>query len=89
MDHLTLKESIMFDYEIQLAADRLADAIQFRQYANGYWFPDLLVDRNAIKLLKIRYKPTKSEDEVLTQFCGVAFVQFNTPALGSKCKGIM
>jgi hypothetical protein len=76
---------IMFNFEIEPAAQRLADAIQFRQ-KGGYWFPDLTVDRNAITLAKIRYKPSKSEDEVLAQFANVAFVQFNEPPLGQPRK---
>jgi len=74
----------MFNHEIQPAFDRLADAIQFRQKGGGYWFPDTLTDRNAIRLSKIAYKPTKDPDDVLRQFSGVCFCQFNTPPLGRR-----
>jgi hypothetical protein len=71
----------MFNHEIQPARERLADAIQFRQTTDGYWFPDELVDRNARTLTKIRTPMTKSEDEILAAFSGVCFCQFNTPPL--------
>lgn len=72
----------MFNFEASQAQERLADAIQFRRKGGGYWYPDLPVDRHAIWLAKIEYRHTKSEDDALTQFANVAFVQFNEPPLG-------
>ena len=71
----------MFNYEVKAATERLDCAIQFRQI-RGYWYPDLTVDRNAVALTKICFRPCKTEDEVLEQFANVAFCQFNEPALG-------
>lgn len=67
----------MFCYEVIKAQHRIQDAIQFSRKGGGYWFPDLLVDRAAIRLLKVSYKPTKDADEVLAQFTGLCFIQFN------------
>lgn len=79
----------MFNHKIGPASERLADAIQFRQMGGGYWFPDTLTDRNAIRLSKVTYQPARSEDDVLGQFAGVCFCQFNTPPLGkgAGCSG--
>ena len=77
----------MFNCEIQPPSERLADAIQFRQKGGDYWYPDTLTDRNAIRLSKITYKPAKDPDEVLRQFSGVCFCQFNTPPLGRRHAG--
>ena len=63
--------------EAQAARARLADAIQFKRKGGVYWYPDLLVDRHAIDLLGITYHPKKDEDEIITQFSGIAWIQFN------------
>jgi hypothetical protein len=74
----------MFQHERVEATVRLQDAIRFRQKAAGYWHPDTLTDRNAIALTSVVFKSSKSEDDILAQFGGVAFVQFLTPPLGRK-----
>ena len=74
----------MFSYEVQPARERLADAVHFRQAGGGYWYPDLPVDRNALHLAKVEFRPMRSEDEILTQLSGVCFCQFNAPPLGRK-----
>lgn len=64
----------MFNREIDEADTRAKDAIRFRRKGGGYYCPDLLVDRNALKLLKVQYKPTKDADNVLEQLSGLAWV---------------
>ena len=73
----------MFNFELEPAFGRLDDAVQFRQKGGGYWYPDTPTDRDAIRLTKVTFRPAKTEDEVLTQFSGVCFCQFNAPPLGS------
>jgi hypothetical protein len=73
----------MFNTERAEATVRLDTAIRFRQMGGGYWYPDTTTDRNAIKLAGVKtFKPTKTEDEILTQLSGVAFCEFLTPPLG-------
>jgi hypothetical protein len=74
----------MFDREVVPAHQRLADAIQFRQMGGGYWQPDTLTDRNAMRLSGVTYRPSRDPDAVLQQFSGVCFCQFNTPPLGRR-----
>ena len=74
----------MFTFEIEPAAQRLEQGIQFRQMGGGYWFPDTLTDRHAITLSKVCYRPSKSADAVKAQFAGIASVQFNEPPLGNS-----
>ncbi len=75
----------MFNHEVAEATVRLDTAIRFRQAGGGYWYPDTTTDRNAIKLAGVKtFKPTKTEDEMLTQLSGVAFCEFLTPPLGRK-----
>lgn len=76
----------MFNFEIEPAAQRLADAIQFRRMGGGYWFPDTLTDRHAITLSKVCYRPSQCADAVKAQFAGIASVQFNEPPLGQARK---
>ena len=64
----------MFNFELQPARERLADAIRFSRKGGGYFYPDDLTDRNAISLTKITYSPTKEWDEVVKQFANVAWV---------------
>ena len=71
----------MFNFELEPAFARLDDAVQFRQM-RGWWYPDTAADRNAIRLTKVAFRPAKTEDEILTQFPGVCFCQFNAPPLG-------
>ena len=66
------------------ATDRLDDAIQFRQAAGGSWYPDLLVDRHALHLAGVEYRPMRSRDAILIQLSGICFCQFNTPPLGRR-----
>jgi len=74
----------MFNHELLPARQRLADAIQFRQMGGGYWHPDRLTDRNAVRLSGVTYRPAKDADDVLRQFSGVCFCQFNMPPLGRR-----
>lgn len=71
----------MTEREVAEATTRRYRAIQFRQKGNGYWHYDTLTDRNAGKLTGVNFRPRLTEDEVLTDFSGVAFCQFNTPPL--------
>jgi len=66
----------MFRFEIQPAIDRLVDAVQFKRKA-GLWFPDTLVDRRAVYLSGVKFKPSGDADEILEQFSNVCFCQFN------------
>lgn len=66
----------MFNFEVEPARQRLQDAIQFRRKGGGYWCPDLLIDRNAIELAGIDYKPSRDADAVLQQFGDIAWVEF-------------
>ena len=61
------------------ARDRIQDAIQFRRWGHGYFMPNLLVDRDALRLLKIEYRPTKDPDEIHRQIGGLATLQFIEP----------
>jgi len=75
----------MFNSELAEATVRLDTAIRFRQMGGGYWYPDTTTDRNAVKLAGVKtFKPTKTEDEMLTQLSGLAFCEFLTPPLGRK-----
>ncbi|MEN6558547.1 MAG: hypothetical protein ABFC54_10250 [Thermoguttaceae bacterium] len=68
--------------EVEEGTERIDDAIQFRQKGGGYWYPDTTTDRNALRLLNVTLRPSKSADDVLTQLSGRCFCQFNTPPLG-------
>ena len=72
----------MFNREVEEATERLDDAVQFRQKGSGYWYPDTTTDRNALHLLGVTFRPSKSADDVLTQLADKCFCQFNTPPLG-------
>ena len=66
----------MFQFEVQPAINRLVDAVQFKR-KGGLWFPDMLVDRRAVSLSGVKFKPSEDADEILEQFTGVCFLQFN------------
>lgn len=56
--------------------DGLKDAVRFQRLPDGFWTSKLLVDRDALHLLAIIYKPTRDADEVLAQIDGKATVEF-------------
>jgi hypothetical protein len=67
----------MFNHQADEAGRKLAaGSISFRRKGGGYYYPDRIVDRNMIALVKVRYRPTRSEDEVLAQFADKAWVDF-------------
>jgi hypothetical protein len=72
----TSREVIMFNTEIDPAYQRMLDGIRMKKKGGGYYYPDLIIDRNAIALTKVRYIPTKDEDDVLKQFSGACWIVF-------------
>lgn len=77
----------MNNKELADATARLADAVHFRQATGGWWYPDLLVDRHALTLAGVPFRPCKTEDGILA-LCATAAdsftCQFDTPPLGRR-----
>ena len=51
-------------------------AIRFRRLKDGYFTPFTLIDRAAIILVRVNYKPSRDPDEILEQFADRAWVEF-------------
>ena len=66
----------MFAFEVEPARQRLESGIHFRRMGGGYWYPDLIVDRNAINLIKVKFHPRKTEEEIRQLFSSN---EFNIP----------
>lgn len=65
----------MFSHEIEPAKKRIIDGIKFVRKGDGFFFPDTLVDSDAIRLLNVEYHPTKDTDELEKQFAGKTWLE--------------
>ncbi len=67
----------MFQVEIEEAYHKLkTGSISFRKKGGGFYYPDKLIDRTMIRLVGVRYIPSKNEDTVIGQFANKAWVDF-------------
>lgn len=67
-----------------LATKRLDDSIHFRRAGSGYFVPDLIVDRDALTLIGVTLKPTKSADDLIYQLSDKAWVTIHFRPLSGK-----